>query len=167
MKILLLSILVITVNLTGISQVKMKLDVSIKDEIVENFENFEGEVNQASIDELIFKLKTMSTDSAEMCFTTLGLYNDCQDNSETLYPILESYLDDLIGKEIMVEFYRWNQPWLDEDFYSLSFKLIYKNDNPNYPVEENFDTIILDVNKGEIKNIIYAREWIDLAIFGS
>lgn len=155
--------------LTGywaIGQKVVILDHSVKGKIVNHFQTFEGEVSQETIDNLILNLEAMSTDSAEMCFNSLGIYNNCEDTPESLYPILERYLDDLIGKEVRVEFFSWNQPWLDEDYYSLSFKLIYQNDNINYPVEENFDTIILGVNKGEIKNFIYARELIDLANFG-
>ena len=76
-------------------------------------------------------------------------------------------MKDLIGNQIdSVDLIKWNKPWEDEDYHELPFRMYYLNTNERWPVNVNFDTIHLGVNEGRIKNIVYAREWVELATYG-
>lgn len=78
------------------------------------------------------------------------------------------YMGDLIGVEIeRGELKTFNKPREDEEYYNMRYCLDYANNNPKYPVQENFDTIIVDVDKGEVRNVIYAIERIDLARYSN
>ena len=102
-----------------------------------------------------------------MCFISLDADNKCEGVKTEVYSDLMVYMDDLIRKEVTVDLTKWNKPWGDENFYTLRFEIHYSNENSDYPVESNFDTLIIDVNEDRIKSIMYAREWIDLATYGN
>lgn len=140
-------------------------DLEVKEKIVEHLYGLNEVVTQSSIEKLLLDLEAISYDTS-MCFISLGEYNNCETGKSEVYPRLMKYIDDLVGKDVKVELTRWNKPWDDENFYTLRFKLSYSNENESYPVDINFDTIILDINEDKIKTIIYAREWVDLASFG-
>lgn len=140
-------------------------DYSVKDKIVNSFNNFEGTVTQESIDTLFSNLKDLSSEQP-MCFNTLGVYNNCDDYADSIFIKAMVYIDDLIGKNVEVKLTKWNKPWDDENFYTLRFEIYYENTNPNFPTNLNFDTFIIDVNNNKIQNVILAREWIDLDKFG-
>lgn len=166
MKTLFLTLAILFGAFTLNAQDRVILNTEVKNQIVAQFDNFEGEVTQAKIDVLLTSLSDLSSESTDMCFTSLGKYNNCAEGARDVYATFSGYIDDLIGKNVTVELIGWNKPWEDENFYTLKFKISYDNHNPDFPVDINFDTVILDINNDKIKNITYGREWIDLATFG-
>lgn len=135
---------------------------SLKGKIETHFKNFEGKVTTQKLTKLITGLKRLSSQEANMCFVSLADYNDCQDKASKVYIGLTKYLDDLIGKEVTVTEVRAIKPWEDEEYYSLTYKLSYVNDNPDYPTDVNFDTVDLGIQNNVIKDIIHSREWFGL-----
>lgn len=136
---------------------------SFKGKIESQFKSFEGKVTTAKLTKLITGLKRLSSQEANMCFISLADYNDCQERANKVYIGLAKYLDDLIGKEITVTEVRAIKPWEDEEYYTLTYKLSYVNDNPDYPTDVNFDTIDLGIQNDLIKDIIHSREWFGLS----
>lgn len=135
---------------------------TLKEKIEIHFKKFEGRVTSDKIVKLMTALKTLSSTDANMCFISLADYNDCQDRAATVYIGLTKYLDDLLNKEVTVTQLKAIKPWEDEDYYTLSYKLSYVNDNPDYPTDVNFDTIDLGIENNAIKDVIHSREWFGL-----
>lgn len=139
----------------------------IKDSLKSDFNGLVGVITESKIIRFLDDIERKSSLKVDMCFTTLGEYNNCLDNRQSIKRILYRYMDDLIGKHIdSADLIKWNKPWEDEDYYELSFRMYYANTNDGWPVNVNFDTIHLGVNEGRIKNIVYAREWVELATYG-
>ena len=134
----------------------------LKGKIESHFQKFEGKVTHDRISRLMTGLSALSSKEANMCFISIADYNDCQDRATTVYNSLSDYLDDLIGKEVTVTEVRAIKPWEDEDYYTLTYRLSYVNDNPDYPTDVNFDTIDLGIQNNCIKDIIHSREWFGL-----
>jgi hypothetical protein len=164
------SIFLIFVMLLGASSVNAQkvviLNTDVKDQIVDHFKNFEGIVTQSKIDDLLVGLKSLSTDLNIMCYTNLFHHNKCIENADTVYYRVNGYIDDLIDKTVEVNLVKFKQPWLDENFYVLRFKINYLDRHNNSLIRKNFDTIVLDIDNDKIINVIYAREWIDLDTYG-
>lgn len=140
-------------------------DIAIKEQIVKSVKTLNGIITLDKLNQLTTDLKELSQDGS-MCFVSLDEYNNCEGNKEDVYATLIKRLDDLIGLEANVVLTKWNKPWDDENFYTLKFEIHYTNRNADFPIETNFDTLIIDVSEDKIKSIIHAREWIDLATFG-
>ena len=134
----------------------------LKGKIESHFNKFEGKVTSQKIVNLLTALRAVSSKESNMCFISLADYNDCQDKAAKVYAGLTKYLDDLIGKEVTVTEVKAIRPWEDEEYYTLSYKLSYVNDNPDYPTDVNFDTIDLGIQDNVIKDVIHSREWFGL-----
>lgn len=135
--------------------------------IIEACESLNTMVSLTVLQQFLDSLTAISEEGSELCLNSLDQYNQCTDSKEELYPKVMVYMDDLVGKQIeRVTVENMSRPWTDEDYYHLRVSFHYKNDDPSFDVEYNFDTIIFGVNEGKIKNIIYAREWIDLDNYG-
>lgn len=152
--------------LTSLLFISHAQNIEVKNSIENSFYNLNGEVTTIKINSLILDLKKLSADST-MCFYSLFDYNNCNSDSDAVYDKVASYLNDLINKSVDVKLTKWNKPWEDENFYTLRFEIYYANDNPKFPVDLNFDSFILDVSEDRIKNIILAREWIELSKYAN
>ena len=148
--------------IVAISFVSHAHRTEIKQQISSHFEKFDGKVTNFKITNLMIALRSLSSTQANMCFISIADYNDCQDKAAKVYTGLTKYLDDLIGKEVTVTEVKAIRPWEDEEYFTLSYKLSYVNDNPDYPTDVNFDTIDLGIQDNEIKDVIHSREWFGL-----
>lgn len=138
-------------------------DEGVRSQIISHFNYLQGKVTSTKIKTLFSGLIPLSSANADMCFISLDEYNDCQDKPTTLYDKLYPYMDDLIGKEVSVKVVKSFKPWEDENYYTLAFRISYVNDNPEYPVDVNFDTIDLGISHDRIKDVIHDREWFALS----
>ncbi|UKN02566.1 hypothetical protein K6119_03425 [Paracrocinitomix mangrovi] len=158
MKSLILSILLLLFSISTTAR-----DESVRTGIINAFNTFEGKVSTTKIKQLITRLTFFSSAEANMCFVSFDDYNDCQENAKTVYGKLYLYVDDLVGKEVTVTVVKSHKAWEDEDYYSLAIKMSYVNDNPEYPVDVNFDTFDMGIENDCIKDIVYSREWFSLS----
>ncbi|MFT7611766.1 MAG: hypothetical protein ACI9J3_000712 [Parvicellaceae bacterium] len=102
-----------------------------------------------------------------MCFNSLGEYNNCEDDRNSIYPRLCRYMNNVIGKDLTVKLTQWNKPLDDEDCFVLTFTLSYPNDHPEFDHELNWDNISIDVVKNRaIKSFIISWEYISLSKYG-
>ena len=121
-----------------------------KDHIKDIVYQFEGEITQESIDILVDSLVINSIDSSRVCFISLFAWNDCEMMAEDVFEVIKiSFLNDLVGKNIIVSLVRDHRPWMDEDFYMLHFTFTHL---------ENVEHLTLHVNEGSIKNVKYWQE---------
>lgn len=135
--------------------------------IISNCNRLKTNLTNNTLVQFIDSMKVLSEDGNELCLNSLDQYNNCMDSKETVYPKLLKYMDDLIGIDIQdVQLQAIKRPWEDEDYYSLRISFHYINKDSEVKIDENFDTIIFGVNQGKIKNIIYAREWINFNTYG-
>lgn len=128
-----------------------------------HFNAFDGKVTRATISKLISGLKPLSSAHPNMCFVGIADYNDCQQCAASVYPKLERYLNDLIGKVVTVTMVKSVKFWDTENYYTLTYRLSYVNQNPDYPVDVNWDTIDLGIENDVIKDVMHSREWYGLS----
>jgi hypothetical protein len=111
---------------------------------------FEGGVTQESINILVDSLVINSIDSSHVCFISLFAWNDCNMIAKDVFEVIKiSFLNDLVGKNIIVSLVRDHRPWMDEDFYMLHFTFTHL---------ENVEHLTLHINEGHINNVKYWQE---------
>jgi len=108
--------------------------------------------NKEHIKDIVYQFEgeVTSIDSSRVCFISLFAWNDCEMMAEDVFEVIKiSFLNDLVGKNIIVSLVRDHRPWMDEDFYMLHFTFTHL---------ENVEHLTLHVNEGSIKNVKYWEE---------
>jgi hypothetical protein len=121
-----------------------------KEHIKDIVYQFEGEITQESIDILLDSLVINSIDSSHVCFISLFAWNNCNMIAKDVFEVIKvAFLNDLVGKNIVISLKRDHTPWVEDDFHMLHFIFTHS---------ANVEHLVLHVNEGHINNVYYWQE---------